>query len=159
MTPVPIVVAALLFAQAATPKTAPAAPKTTPKAASKSAAPVVAATDLPVTVVYKGKGTIDANHKVIVWLFTDPNISASSRPIDTKALTKNNDTVTFTDVKQPVYLFAAYDEKGGYDGLSGPPPDGIPATIYKKVAGGPAMAVKPGSAATKFTFDDSVRWK
>ena len=156
MTPVPIVVAALLFAQA--PKTAPAPPKAATQAASKAAAPAVAATDLPVTVVYKGKGTIDANHKLIVWLFTDSNITESSRPIATKSLTKNNDTVTFKDVTQPVYLFAAYDEKGGYDGVGGPPPAGIPATIYKKTAGGPATAVKPG-AAVKFTFDDSVRWK
>jgi len=141
MTVLPLVAATLLVAQAA----------------AKSPAPAVAATDLPVTVSYTGKGTIDANHKLIVWTFTDGNITSASRPTDTKILTKNNETVTFKDVKGPIYLFAVFDDKGGYDGVSGPPPAGIPATTYKKVAKGPATAVKPG-AAVKFVFNDTERW-
>jgi len=97
MTVLPLVAATLLVAQAA----------------AKSPAPAVAATDLPVTVSYTGKGTIDANHKLIVWTFTDGNITSASRPTDTKILTKNNETVTFKDVKGPIYLFAVFDDKGG----------------------------------------------
>ena len=109
------------------------------------------------TVTYKGKGTIDATHRVIVWLFSDGNITSASRPVDHLYVTKNGETVTFKGVTGPVYVFAVYDEKGGYDGVGAPPPAGIPSATYRKAAQGPPTAVNPG-APVKFTFDDSERW-
>lgn len=129
------------------------------KAQPKPAAAKTAATDLPVTVSYKGKGTVDAKNKVIVWLFASPDITSASRPITHQIATKNNQTVVFKDVTtSPVYLFAVYDETGAYDGVSGPPPPGVPAAPYRKAAKGAAVPVKAGAPVT-FTFDDSERWK
>ena len=135
-------------------KPAPAAP-----AAAKPAAAKPAATDLAVTVSYKGKGTVDANHQLIAWLFTDANITSGSRPIATLSTAKNGDTLVFKDVPAtPVYIFAAYDSKGGYDGRSGPPPAGIPTGLYSKAPKGPGVAMKAGGPAVKLTFDDSQPW-
>lgn len=125
--------------------------------APKKAAPAPAPGDLPVTVTYKGKGTIDQTHKVIVWAFADSNITSASRPLDHLYVTKNGETVTFKGLSAPVYLFAVYDEKGGYDGVDAPPPAGIPAATYRQTPKGPPTAVKPGTPVT-FTFDDSERW-
>jgi hypothetical protein len=125
--------------------------------AQKAVPAPVAAGDLPVTVTYKGKGTVDATHRVIVFLFSDANVTSNSRPLDTKSASKSGETVTFTGVSGPVYVFAVYDDKGTYDGLSGPPPAGVAVATYRKVPKGPPTAVKPG-APVKFTFDDSERW-
>lgn len=143
MNVIPIAAAVLLMFQGAK---APAAPKT-------------AATDVAVTVAYKGKGVVDAGHRIIVFAFTDANVTSNSRPAGpAQYATKSGDTVTFTNVSSPIYVFAVYDEKGNYDGVGAPPPAGIPATIYRKAPKGPATAVAPGSPAVKFTFDDSERW-
>ena len=97
---------------------------------------------------------------MIAWLFADPNISSGSRPIATLSTTKNGDTLVFKEVgNTPVYVFAAFDAKGGYDGRSGPPPAGIPTGLYAKAAKGPATAVKAGEPTIKLTFDDSHPWK
>ena len=108
MTMLHIAAAALLLLQPAAPAKKPATPpQKTPAAAVKPAA-----TDLAVTITYKGKGTVDANHKVIAWLFTDPAISSSSRPIATLSTAKNGDTLTFKDVgSAPVYVFTAYERR------------------------------------------------
>jgi len=138
-----VVTALLMLAQPAPKKAAPA--------------PAPAPGSLPVTVTYKGKGTIDQAHKVIVWAFADSNITSASRPIDHRYLMKSGETVTFTGLSGPVYLFAVYDEKGGYDGVDAPPPAGIPSATYRQAPKGPPTAVTPGTAV-KFTFDDSERW-
>ena len=161
MNVIPIAAAALLMFQGATaqkpaPKaTAPAAKAT---AAAKTAAPKTAATDVGVTVAYKGKGTVDAGHKIIVFALTDSNVTSNSRPIGTQFASKNGETVTFKNVTAPIYVFAVYDEKGTYDGVSGPPPAGIPASLYRKAPKGAPTVVAPGSPVVKFTFDDSERW-
>ena len=149
------IAAALLMLQTAAPKAA--APKAaTPKAAATAA---VAKTDVAVTVAYKGKGAVDAAHKILVFAFSDPNITSGSRPLGpAKFVAKNGDTVTFENVTTPIYIFAVYDEKGTYDGVSGPPPAGIPATAYRKTPKGAPTAVAAGSPAVKFTFDDTERW-
>jgi hypothetical protein len=155
MNVIPMAVVALLMFQAATaPKQA--APKAT---APKPAAAAPKATDVAVTVTYKGKGTVDAGHKIIVFAFADSNITSGSRPAGpAQFATKNGETVTFTNVSAPIYLFAVYDEKGAYDGVSGPPPAGIPSGTYAKVPKGAPAAVAPGSPAVRFTFDDTARW-
>ena len=131
------------------------------QAAKAAPPPAVAATNVAVAVSYTGKGTVDANHKVLVWLFADPNVSSASRPVGpAQALDKKSGTVTFKDAPAtPVYVFTCYDEKGGYDGLSGPPPPGIPCTIYRKAAAGPPAPVKAGGPVIKFAFGDADRWK
>jgi hypothetical protein len=143
--------ALLLLQPAAAQKPAP--PKPAP--ASKPAA-----TDIAVTVNYKGKGTVDAGHKVIVWLFSDvANLTSASRPLATQFVTKNGETVVFKNAPAtPVYVFAVYDDKGGYDGISSPPPHGLPSALYRKGPKTPPLAVKAGGPAIKFTFDDSERW-
>ena len=104
-------------------------------------------------------GTVDATHKIIVFAFSDPDITSGSRPIGpAKFVAKNGETVKFENVTTPVYLFAVYDEKGSYDGVSGPPPAGIPSTTYRKTPKGTPTAVAPGSPAVRFTFDDRERW-
>jgi hypothetical protein len=149
---------ALLLFQSAGAK--PPAPKPAPaKPAAAAAKP--AATDLAVTVTYKGKqGAVDANHQILMWLFTDPNINANSKPVATLSTAKNGDTLVFTGVPAaPLYIFAAYDSKGGYDGRSSAPPPGIPTALYSKTAKGPATAVKAGDPTVKLTIDDSRPWK
>jgi hypothetical protein len=137
---------------APTPAQKPAA--ATPAAAAAKPAP----NELPVTITYKGKGTVDATHKLYVWLFADPNITSASRPITQLAATKNGETLVFKDVTtSPVYLFAVYDTTGSYDGVSGPPPAGVPSGPYRTAAKGTPAAVKSG-AAIKFAFDDSEPW-
>ena len=123
------------------------------------AKPAAAGNDLAVTLTYKGKGTVDANHQLIVWLFSEPAITSNSRPIATMTTVKNGDTLVFKNAgTTPVYVFAAFDSKGGYDGRSGPPPAGIPTSLYSRAAKGPATAVKGGDPAIKLTFDDSQPW-
>ena len=70
-------------------------------AASLNAAPLatsVAAGTVKVTVHYKGKGKVDASHKLWVWLFDTPNIGAGSMPIDQLALDKNDIEAVFEGV-------------------------------------------------------------
>ena len=111
---------------------------------------------LKVTVNYKGAGTVDTTHEVFVWVFDTPNIGADSVPIATDALTANGGTLTFSGLPKEVYLAMAFDEKGDYDGTSGPPPPGTPITIYDM---GVAKAVATGGAdaALSVTFDDTTR--
>ena len=112
---------------------------------------------LKVTVDYKGSGSVDATHEIFVWVFDNPNIGADSVPIANDMLTTNGGTLTFSGLPKEVYLAAAYDENGDYDGTSGPPPTGTPITIYGDM--GVAKAVVTGGAdtAVSVTFDDTVR--
>ena len=148
MTLIPIAAALLMLQAAASPKAA------APKASASATAP----SDVAVTVAYKGKGVVDAGHKIIVFAFTDANVTSASRPVGTQFASKNGETVTFKDVSAPIYLFAVYDDKGTYDGVSAPPPAGIASAMYRKVAKGAPVAVPPGSPAVTFTFDDTERW-
>lgn len=121
----------------------------------------VGATDVVVAISYTGKGTVDANHRVLAWLFADPNVTSDSRPVGTaQTLDKKAGTVTFKNAPStPVYIFTCYDEKGGYDGLNGPPPPGIPCSAYKKVGNGAPTPVKAGGPVVRLTFGDTDRWK
>jgi hypothetical protein len=67
--------------------------------------------------------------------------------------------LTFKDVKTaPVYVVALYNEKGPYDGRSGPPAAGTPMGVYSKDARGPT-AVTPGAkTAIKMSFSDAKRF-
>jgi hypothetical protein len=161
MNVISIAAATLLMLQAAgaAPKQAAPKPSAAKPSAAKAAAPAAKTTDVSAVVTYKGKGAVDAGHRIIVFAFSEPDITSGSRPIaPAQFVSKNGETVTFKNVASPIYLFAVYDEKGSYDGVSGPPPAGIPAGPYRKTARGAPAAVTPGSAAVRFTFDDSERW-
>ena len=111
---------------------------------------------LKVTVDYKGAGAVDASHEVFVWVFDTPNIGGDSVPIANDVITSNGSTLTFSGLPKEVYLAAAYDEKGDYDGTSGPPPSGTPVTIYGEM--GAAKAIPTGAdAAVTVTFDETIR--
>ncbi len=114
-----------------------------------------------VTVTYTGKGTVDAKHHILVFLFSDPNVTNASEPLAHQAIVENKGTATFKDVTaSPVYVFVAYDAQSNYDGESGPPPEGTPVGAYRKAAGSPPLPVQPGPmTAVKISFDDSERWK
>lgn len=117
-----------------------------------------AAGDVAVTVTYKGKGPVDETHEVWVFLFDTPELGPGARPVATQTVRKNGGTATFTDVAQaPVYVRLAYDEKGDYDGFSGPPPSGTPVAQYSK-DGKTIAPVTPGPGAKiKVVFNDSFR--
>jgi hypothetical protein len=117
--------------------------------------------DVKVTVTYKGKGAVDAAHDILVFLFTDPKIDATSQPIAVRSVKENGGTATFSAITaNPVYVVAVYDEKDNYDGRSGPPPDGTPLATYKVPASKdlPAAVVPGAKGAIKMTFDDTRRW-
>jgi hypothetical protein len=152
MTIVHLSLAVILLLQSATTK----APAQKPAAPAKATA---ASGDLRVALTYRGKGVVDEKHKLIAWMFTDPNVTSGSRPIGTETATKNGATLTFKNAPAtPVYVFAVYDQTGSYDGVSGPPPPGLPYAIYKKTAKGAPTAVSAGGAPIAFTFTDAERW-
>ncbi len=112
---------------------------------------------LKVTVNYKGAGTVDTTHEVFVWVFDNPNIGPDSVPIANDVVTSNGGALTFSGLPKEVYLALAYDEKGDYDGTSGPPPSGTPITIYGDMGVAKAVATGGADAAISVTFDDTTR--
>ena len=160
MNAIAIAAAALLMVQSTGAPKPPAQKPAAKPAAGAAGVAKTAPDELPVTVIYKGKGTVDATHKILVWLFAEPDITSGSRPITTSPMTatKNNETLIFKNVTtSPVYVFAIYDKTGGYDGVSGPPPAGVPSGPYRTAAKGAPAPAKPG-APIKLTFDDSEPW-
>jgi hypothetical protein len=114
--------------------------------------------DVTVTVTYTGKGKVDDTHDILVFLFDHPDPTANSKPIAREVINKSGGTATFKAVQgDAIYITAVYDEKGDYDGLSGPPPPGTPVATYGKA--GKAIAVKPAKGTKiKMSFDDSRRF-
>jgi hypothetical protein len=112
-----------------------------------------------VTVQYKGKGTVDASHRLWVWLFDNPNIGPDSIPIGEQSVDTNGGTVTFPSVSATrVYVAVAYDERGGFVGQA-PPPAGSPVALYGQT--GPdaqPQPVSPGAnGKVTISFTDAVR--
>jgi hypothetical protein len=134
-------------------------PPAKPPATAPKGAPAIAATDVAVSVTYTGKGVVDPGHSILVFLFSDPKVGPDSRPLGPPQFAqKNGATVTFNNVTtKPVYIFAIYNEKGTYDGQSGPPPAGTPVGIYGTAAG--ATPVTPGmKTPIKMTFTGAKKW-
>ena len=117
----------------------------------------IAAGPVKVTIHYKGKGTIDASHKLWVWLFDTPDIGPQAMPIDQLTLEANGTEAAFEGVvPSQVWIAAAFDEKGVMTGNE-PPPTGTPIGILMGSDGMPT-AVTPGPKGTVvLTFDDSIR--
>jgi hypothetical protein len=112
-----------------------------------------------VTVQYKGKGAVDASHRLWVWLFDNPNIGPDSFPIGEQSTDKNGGTVTFPAVSvKEVYVAVAYDEGGGFAGQA-PPPPGSPIALYGQT--GPDVKPQPvtpgANGKVTVIFTDAVR--
>ena len=123
-------------------------------AQSHAAAPVAAA-NVNITVNYTGKGTVDASHRLWVWLFSSPDIGPGSMPIAQVSLDKNDTVAAFEGITtERVWVAAAFDEKGAMAG-DAPPPSGTPIGMYVGSDGAP-KALAAGETA-KLTFDDSFR--
>jgi hypothetical protein len=116
---------------------------------------------LAISVEYTGKGAVDEDHRLWIWVFDNPDSSTwpDSTPLAVAMLTENGATHKFTGLPKQVYFGTAYDEAGGYDGTAGPPPTGTPISVYGMADGGVAQAVGTGGddTAVKATFDDSFR--
>ena len=115
--------------------------------------------EITVAATYKGKGTVDATHEILVFLFDHPDPTADSMPMSMQSITKNGGSVTFKGLSTttPVYIIMVYDEKANYDGQSGPPPEGHPIGSYNKA--GKPIAVTPGAnVKIAASFDESRRW-
>ena len=109
-----------------------------------------------VAVTYKGKGTVDAKHRIWVWLFDTPNIGPGSMPIAELSIDANGGVAVFDGVSaKQVWIAAAYDESGTMSG-DAPPPSGSPIGIFSGTDGAP-KSVAPGESSVRMTFDDSQR--
>lgn len=130
-----------------------------PSTPPPAAAAVIGANDVGVIVNYTGKGVVDAGHSILLFLFSDPNVGPNSQPLGAPEIVqKNGATAVFRNVTtKPVYVFAIYNEKGTYDGKSGPPPAGTPVAMYGTAKG--ATAVTPGGKTPiKLTFTGERKW-
>jgi hypothetical protein len=124
--------------------------------ASTPVAHVMTAGTVKVTVTYKGKGTVDATHKLWVYLFDNPNIGAGSMPIGQIALEQNGGDAIFENVAgDKVFVAVAFDEQGTMFG-EGPPPTGSPIGVLMGADGMP-IGVAPGGKPVALAFDDTIR--
>jgi hypothetical protein len=125
-------------------------------AVAASAGARVVAGSVKVTVNYKGKGTVDATHRVWVWLFPSPDIGPGSMPIAESSISANGELATFDGIDADrVWIAVAFDESGTMSG-NAPPPSGSPVGVFADSTGAPRSVV-PGEAAVTMTFDDTVR--
>ena len=125
-------------------------------AVAASAGARLTAGTVKVTVNYKGKGTVDAKHRVWVWLFASPDIGPGSMPIAELSIEANGTLATFDGIDaERVWIAAAYDESGSMSG-NAPPPSGSPVGVFVSTEGAP-KSVAPGESAVVLTFDDSFR--
>lgn len=122
------------------------------------ASPAAAVTtgQVKVTLHYKGKGKVDASHKLWVWIFDTPNIAAGTQPIDQASIDTNDTEVVFDGVAPgTVWIAAAFDEQGVMTG-DAPPPTGSPIGIL--MSDGKPSGVAPGEKGiATLTFDDTMR--
>ena len=117
----------------------------------------VTAGTVAVKVHYKGKGTVDGQHRVWIWLFGSPDIGPNSMPIAELSVTKNGEVAIFEGVgAEKVWIAAAFDEKGEMFGQA-PPPPGTPVGVLIGPVGAPAGVVTGARTEALLTFDDSFR--
>lgn len=118
---------------------------------------------LRVTVHYKGSGTVDEKHKIVVFLFDSPEFVRGNAMAFAVMNTSSKDgTVTFNDVaKSPAYIGTVYEPSGSYAERQGPPPPGSSLGMYSKTPGQPApVKVEAGKTiSVELSFDDSVKMR
>jgi len=116
---------------------------------------------LQVKLNYTGAGKVDASHKIIVFVFDSPDfVQGNVMPIATQSATAKDQTLTFSGLSAAkCYVVAAFDPKGEYDGMSGPPPTGASMGMYSKEPGAPApVDLESGkTASVDLAFDDSFK--
>lgn len=127
------------------------------KSAEKKAEPRT----LKVTLNYTGGGPVDSKHRIFLFVFDSPDfVQGNVMPLDSKPASAKDETVAFSGLTaSPVYIVAAYDQAGDYDGQSGPPPSGSPMAMYSKTPGVPApVKIEPGKTVQiDLSFDDSYK--
>jgi hypothetical protein len=127
---------------------------------ARQAAPAAEGGKLKVTVEYKGQGSVSPDNRIWVWVFDTPNITGQTMPLGTGVIKENKGSYTFVAMPKELYIAVAYDNVGGYDGTTAPPPYGTPISIYGVTGPGmPGKAVATGGddAAVTVVFDDSVK--
>jgi hypothetical protein len=116
---------------------------------------------LEVKLNYTGAGKVDQNHKIFVFVFDTPDfMQGNAMPIANQAVTAKDQTLTFSGLSAAtVYAVAAFDPKGEYDGMSGPPPAGSSLGMYSKEPGTPgAVNLEAGKTAhVDLAFDDTAK--
>lgn len=110
---------------------------------------------------YTGAGTVDDTHKIYLFVFDTPDfMSGTVMPVAFANTPSKNGVVEVSELNSsPVYIVAAYDSTGGYDGVSGPPPSGSSITFYSKSPGAPEpVKIEPGQTTeVEVAFDDSMK--
>jgi len=122
-------------------------------------APAQQGLTLQVQLHYTGSGAVDATHKIFVALWDSSDFN-SGPPAEVKSATSKNGMVTFSGLKKvPVYVSAAYDPSGHWDGASGPPPTGASLGVYGKTPPKPdPITITPGKVTkVALSFDDSAK--
>jgi hypothetical protein len=116
---------------------------------------------LKVKLHYTGSGTVDDKHKIFVFMFDSPDFTQGNvMPIGSQTAAGKDETVTFSAIdKSPVYIVAAFDPSGGYDGQSGPPPTGSSLGMYSKQPPQPEpIAIDQGKTVqVDLPFDDTAK--
>jgi hypothetical protein len=116
---------------------------------------------LEVKLNYTGAGKVDQNHKIFIFLFDTPDfMQGNAMPIGSQSATAKDQTVTFSGLSAAtVYAVAAFDPKGEYDGMSGPPPTGSSLGMYSKDPGtpGPVNLEAGKTTHVDLAFDDTSK--
>ena len=117
--------------------------------------PTEAAT-LEVTVRYTGSGEVDAHHGLVAILLDNAEVmNPATRILGIRYLTANGASASFADLAiEKVFVFAMYDEKGGYTGTGGPPG---PIGFIAGEDGAPAPVLVREDPRVTLTFDDTHR--
>ena len=107
------------------------------------------------TVNYTGSGSVDADHKIIVVIYDQPDLDMQHR-IGMRMLTENGGTATFTDITaDTVYLFALYAQHGA-SGAGGPDPRS-PVAVYGESVESPQAIHLDETSKVTFRFVESLR--
>jgi hypothetical protein len=120
---------------------------------------------LQVEIHYTGSGTVDKSHKIFVLLWDSPGfLDNSVGPVDVRAATSKNATVTFYVQKVPAYVSTAYDPTGVWNAQdvdAGTPPSGSSLGMYTKAPPKPEPIKSTPEKVARVTisFDDSNKAK
>ncbi len=109
---------------------------------------------------YKGEGKVDEAHKIIVFLFDNPDFTQGNvMPIGTQNATTKDAVLTFADLSPADYYVAAiYDPEGSYDGQSMPPSGSSVGMFTKNPPAPEAIKVEEGKTVeVELSFDDSFK--
>ncbi len=116
---------------------------------------------LKIKLNYKGTGTVDSKHQIIIFLFDSPDfVQGGVMPIGSQSAQTKDAMVAFPDLtSSPVYAVAVFDPTGEYDGQSGPPPSGSSMGMYSKTPGTPEpIKIEPGKTVeVELAFDDTAK--